>query len=157
QEHDLVFFYRVPATTAVGEAIARARAARRHLIGSIDDLVFSRDAVALPSLDRLSAPEQALWRRGVERYRATLAACDAFLGPPQPLVDEALALGWHARLHRNSLASAELALAEAATEGLARRRGEVVLGYFSGTPTHDEDFASIAPALVEVLRRHPHV
>jgi len=157
-EHDLLFLYRVPATPAVGEAIARARAAGRHLIGAIDDLVFCREASALPRLDSLSPAEQALWRRGVERYRATLAACDAFLGPTEPLVDAALALGWDARLHRNSLAPAELALAEAAADGLLlRRRGEVVLGYFSGTPTHDDDFASIAPALALVLRRHPHV
>lgn len=153
-EHDVVFLYRVPATAAVGAALERARAAGRRLIGTIDDLVFSPDEAALPRLDHLSPPERALWRRGVERYRATLAACDAFLGPTDPLVHEAARLGWDAQLHRNSLAPAELALAAAARRSAVARRGEVVLGYFSGTPTHDDDFASIAPALAEVLDRH---
>jgi glycosyltransferase involved in cell wall biosynthesis len=156
-EHDLVFLYRVPATESVRAAVERAHRRGRRLIGTIDDLVFSPDGDALPRLDHLPPAERALWRRGVERYRATLAACDGFLGPTEPLVREAAALGWDAHLHRNSIAPAELALATAAMRPERRGRAEVVLGYFSGTPTHDDDFASIAPALARVFRRHEHV
>lgn len=155
--HDLLLLYRVPATVGVLRAIDRVRAAGGRIVGSIDDLIFSPDESALPPLDHLPAAEQALWRRGVERYRATLAACDAFLGPTEPLVAEAASLGWEARLHRNAVSPADLALASAARGAVPSRHGDVVLGYFSGTPTHDDDFASIAPALAAVLREHSRV
>jgi glycosyltransferase involved in cell wall biosynthesis len=156
-EHDVLFLYRVPATEHVRDAIDAARRHDRRVVGSIDDLVFSPDAAALPNLASAGPEERALWRRGVERYRATLAACDVFLGPTEPLVVAASALGWDARLHRNALSPADLLLADRARGEGRRARREVVLGYFSGTPTHDDDFASIGPALAELLRARPEV
>lgn len=156
-EHDVLFLYRVPATELVRDAIDAARRHGRRVVGSIDDLVFSPDPAALPNLGAATDEERALWRRGVERYRATLAACDAFFGPTEPLVAEAHALGWVARLHRNALSPADLDLAERARCSQRPGRRDVVLGYFSGTPTHDDDFASITPALAEILCARPAV
>ena len=156
-EHDVLFLYRVPATGQVRDAIDAARRNGRRVVGSIDDLVFSPDAAALPNLESAPPEERALFRRGVERYRATLAACDAFFGPTEPLVAEASALAWDARLHRNALSPADLALADRVRREGPRACREVVLGYFSGTPTHDDDFASIAPVLAEILRTRPEV
>lgn len=153
--HDLLFLYRVPVTAGVLQAIDRARSRGARVIGAIDDLIFSPDEGALPALEHLEPAEQALWRRGVERYRATLALCDAFVAPTEPLVAEATALGWDARLHRNAISPAEWALGAAALATAHPREEGVVLGYFSGTPTHDQDFAVIAPVLAEMLAAHP--
>jgi glycosyltransferase involved in cell wall biosynthesis len=35
-------------------------------------------------------------------------------------------------------------------------RSTILLGYFSGTKSHDRDFASIAPALIRTLHQYPH-
>jgi hypothetical protein len=156
--HDLLFLYRVPDTRHVGRVIARGRAANRPVVGSIDDLIFVDDRECLPPLDHLEAGERELWLDGVRRYRATLERCDAFVAPTEPLLEEARRLGWTAYLHRESVSAVELALAERARMARGERSpraAAVRLGYFSGTATHDADFASIAPPLVEAMRRHP--
>lgn len=155
---DLLFLYRVPATEHVRSLLTRSRERGVASIGAIDDLIFVDDPALLPPLDHLPPGEHELWRRGVRRYGATLAACDAFVAPTEPLVEAARALGWRAYLHRNAVSPAELELARRARAAAApRASGEVVLGYFSGTPTHDEDFASIASPLADLLRTEPRV
>lgn len=156
--HDLLFLYRVPETAAIRALLDAAGDLGLPRIASIDDLIFVDDPRCLPDLDHLPAAERDEWRAGVRRYRATIARCDAFVAPTEPLVRIADGLGWRAHLHRNSVAPAELELGRrarvAAAAARAARPGPV-LGYFSGTPSHDEDFASIARALRDVLSSDP--
>jgi len=158
---DVVLAYRTPETPLVRAVLAAARRRGVPVLGTIDDLIFVPDAGSLPSLEHLGADERALWLDGVRRYRAVLDACDGFLAPTEPLLATARDLGWRAWLHRDALSSVELALGDRARRRESERRTsstaatEVLLGYFSGTPTHDRDFATIAPALAEVLAAHP--
>lgn len=152
--HDLLFLYRVPETAQVRALLAHAGDLGLPRIAAIDDLIFVDEPAYLPSLDHLAEDERALWRAGVRRYRATIELCDAFLAPTEPLVRIGDALGWRSYLHRNALAPAELELGRRA-RAVARARRSPLLGYLSGTPTHDEDFASISRALRDVLRAHP--
>jgi len=157
-QHDVLFLYRVPETGRVRVALEQAADLGIPRIAVIDDLIFVDDASCLPSLNELSPAERDQWRSGVRRYRATIELCDAFVAPTEPLVTIADGLGWRAHLHGNSVAPAELELGRRARAAAARAaRPDPVLGYFSGTPTHDEDFASIARALRDVLRAHPAV
>jgi len=154
--HDLLFLYRVPETDAVRASLAQAGDLGLPRIAAIDDLIFVDDPAHLPSLDHLDAGERHLWRAGVRRYRATIERCDAFLAPTEPLVRTGDALGWASYLHRNALSPAELELGRRARAAAAPANPATpVLGYFSGTPTHDEDFGSIARALRDVLQAHP--
>jgi len=155
--HDLLFLYRVPETVRVRAALDLAADLGTPRIAALDDLIFIDDPDCLPRLDALTAAERDEWREGVRRYRATIERCDAFVAPTEPLVAAADGLGWRAYLHRNAVAPAELELGRRARDAAGVRRGDPVLGYFSGTPTHDEDFASIARALRDVLRAHPRV
>src|SRR5512142_2008819 len=64
------------------------------------------------------------------------------------------------RVHRNAFSLEMLALSNAAfqqrTVRVANREGDrLVIGYASGTRTHDHDFALIQPALCEVLGHYP--
>jgi len=155
EAHDALFFYRVPWNDRTRALVERARDADRIVIGAIDDLIFDPAPELLPPLDHLPAAERALWIEGVERYRATLEACDAVIAPTAPLVEHARSLGWRAYLHRNALSEPERTIAERAREAAVRDPEQIVLGYASGTPTHDADLASIAPALADLLQEHP--
>lgn len=158
ETHDLLFLYRVPETLGTRRLLDAAADLGVPRIGAIDDLIFVDDPRCLPDLEHLTVAQRDEWRAGVRRYRATLARCDAFLAPTEPLVRIADGLGWRAFLHRNSVAPAELELGRrariAAGASRAARSGPV-LGYFSGTPSHDEDFASIARALRDALAAEP--
>jgi glycosyltransferase involved in cell wall biosynthesis len=156
--HDLLFLYRVPETLGTRRLLDAAADLGVPRIGAIDDLIFVDDPRCLPDLEHLTAGQRDEWRSGVRRYRATLARCDVFLAPTEPLVRIADGLGWRAYLHRNSVAPAELELGRRARLAVAASRAArpgPVLGYFSGTPSHDEDFASIARALRDALAAEP--
>ena len=87
-------------------------------------------------------------------------ACDAVLVPTDDLRREAEAQGWRAFVHRDGASAVELALGQRARqcrEEAAPADGGVWIGLFSGTPTHDGDFAGVAEALSGVMREDPRV
>lgn len=155
---DAVVMYRVPATVQILDLIDEIRATDTPILGDIDDLIFDPDIEPLlDNLDGLTKRERALWRRGVYRYRTTLEYCDYFLGSTATISEEAnRLLGVPTRTWANGVGAklaqvTERALAEPRTEGPLR------IGYFSGTDTHDADWAAIEPAVARVLDARPEV
>ncbi len=155
---EALFVYRTPITHEIAGLLTRARAAGITILGSIDDLIFVSEPEALPSMAHLSARARHQWREGVRRYRATLEQCDLFVAPSEPLRNEAARLGLATALHPDAASEIELALGDAARrQRLAYTPADpssVTLGYFSGSPTHDRDFAEAAPAILSTLQRH---
>jgi len=163
--HDVLLLYRVPYSPWVASVLDRARALGRATVFAIDDLIFDPEIADAPPLRQMDADARRLWHEGVVRYRRTLLACDAFLATTGPLAAAGRAAGKPTYLHRAGLAARELALGAAAARSAARagapgtasRATPVRLGYFSGTATHDEDFATIVPALTALLEQNPEV
>jgi glycosyltransferase involved in cell wall biosynthesis len=155
---DVVVFYRVPATVQVLELIDALHGAGVCCAFDVDDLIFDpavRDEI--PALRLLPPDDAELWLQGVERYRTTLEACDAYIGSTAMLVEHATELtGLPAHRFDNGVG---LVLARRCDDELRRARqpGPLRIGYLSGTTTHDEDWFHVEPAVVEVLDRHPHV
>ena len=152
---DVVIVYRVPMSRWVTHWIAGARAARRPLVFSCDDLVFDPATAPEDALALLSDNQRAGWRAYGERYAQTLRACDAFLGTTEPLVAAAARAGIRGTVVRNGLGAAELTIAESARHAAAQPRDGVRIVYGSGTIMHDLDFALVEPALAAVLAAHP--
>jgi glycosyltransferase involved in cell wall biosynthesis len=155
---DVVVFYRVPATVQVLALIDALHGAGVPCAFDVDDLIFD-PAIAdeIPALRLLDPDDAALWLQGVQRYRTTLEACDAYIGSTAMLVDHAATLtGLPAHRFDNGVG---LALARRCDDELRRERrpGPLRIGYLSGTTTHDEDWFHVEPAVVEVLDRHPTV
>ncbi len=158
--HDVLVLYRVPDGAWARHLLARARALGRATVFAVDDLIFDPAVADPPPVRGMDAAERRLWHDGVVRYRRTLDACDAFLTTTAPLAAAGRQIGKPTYLHRCGLAARELALGAAArgdragTDRAPTRR-EVRLGYFSGTATHDEDFATIAAVLRRLVERDP--
>jgi glycosyltransferase involved in cell wall biosynthesis len=154
--HDVLVLYRVPDAPWIRHLLARATALGRPTVFAVDDLIVVPELTDVPALRGRSDAEHRLWHDGVRRYRRTLEACDAFLATTEPIAAVGRGLGMPTHLQRCGVSSAELALGAAARAGSAAA-GTVRLGYFSGTATHDDDLAAIAPVLVSLLVRHPQV
>ncbi len=121
------------------------------------DLRPRRCVDEIPALRLLAPDEAALWLQGVNRYRTTLEACDAYIGSTAMLVDHAAAVtGLPTYRFDNGVG---LVLARRADRELRRPRrpGPLRVGYLSGTTTHDDDWFFVEPAVIEVLDRHPTV
>ncbi len=157
---DAVVVYRVPATPQVLDLIAevRRRTPAVPVLFDVDDLIF--DESMRPHVDgiaHLPGDQQELWWQGVRRYRTTLEACDGFVGSTDALCEHATrSTGVPAVRFANGVG---LLLGQVSDLALGRPRspGPLRLGYFSGTDTHDRDWAAVEPAIATVLSRHPGV
>lgn len=154
---DAVVLHRVPMTAQVFASLARFRTARPHvpLLFDVDDLIVDVDLVVdLHTLDRLPAQDRQWWLEGVRRYRATMLLCDAVTVSTPTIAASVAEAGLPAFVLPNGVGGVT-AHDSARALRRDRRPGALRLGYFSGSPTHDEDWASVAPAVAEVLRGHP--
>jgi len=151
---DSVVLYRVPATVQVLNLIADMRRSRPDvpILFDVDDLIFDPELEnEVHGLSALSADERALWWRGVARYRTTMEASDMFVGSTEELCRHATAVtGLPSARFANGVGTL---LGQASDDALRQPRssGPLRIGYFSGTTTHDADWASIEPAVIDVM------
>lgn len=158
RQADALVVYRVPATPQVLSLIQEVRRRRVPVFFDVDDLIFDPEiASEIPALTILDRDAAALWLEGVRRYRTTMEACDVYIGSTAMLCRHAAAVtGLPTERFDNGVS---LVLARQADFALRRTRlpGPLRVGYFSGTTTHDHDWALIEPAVAEVLARRPEV
>lgn len=155
---DVIVLYRLPMSQSIERLIKLARESGKPVIFDTDDLIFEPELTAWQrAVQNLSASDQAQHLEGVRRYLTTLLACDAVTVATPALSELARQRGRRTFVHRNSLGRE---MRELADELCAERRNpaagsKVVIGYGSGTATHDVDFGEAAPALEKVLARFP--
>ncbi len=166
----VVIFHRVGLDRFAERLYRRVQDEGGITVFDTDDLVF--DAAA-----RLAVPHRlygmdlirAAWvREDAEAHRRAMQQADAVLVATDYLADETREVGTPTWVHRNGFSLEMLRLSEDARTEEARaqkaqggadagRRGRIVVGYASGTPTHDADFGVAEPALVRLLQAHADV
>jgi hypothetical protein len=168
--YDLVVLHRVEFTALIAELFEVAACGAIPVVFDTDDLVFDLAAVSsIRFLNRFGKEKREQYITTVRLLRETASRCSGLLVTTVPLQTAALRCGFNALVHRNGYSSQMLAAAANAlassslmptqpaqpdeTNGF--RRETVILGYLSGSPTHDADFATIAPAIAAVLSKHP--
>lgn len=155
---DLLLFHRVADADVVETLMARARAAHITALMDIDDLVFDPDAAAhIDALRWMDEADRSLFLNGIEGYRRSLLLCDGALVTTEALADAVRRLGKRAWVHRNALSLDLLRLSDEAMRARAPDRDRVIVGYASGTRTHNRDFALVAPALERLLAERADV
>jgi glycosyltransferase involved in cell wall biosynthesis len=128
------------------------------VIQDLDDLIFDVQAFQwIDSPDFKDPVRAALYLEDMRRSRQTLDRCPAASVSTGYLAERIRSLGKPAWVHRNAFSLEMLALAEQAYRQSRRSQEKVVIGYASGTPTHNKDFALVKSSLLEVLRRFPQV
>jgi glycosyltransferase involved in cell wall biosynthesis len=156
----LAIFYRVPGTPEVLDLVAECRRLRVTSWWEVDDVIF--DEAIYRGNGNLETLEPALREQlleGVRLYRRAMLACDGAIASTPALATGMRAAGVRDVLVvENALDTETLSAAAAArAQAEARRSGEVVVTYGSGTRTHDVDFARAAPALLRLMRTRPEV
>jgi glycosyltransferase involved in cell wall biosynthesis/GT2 family glycosyltransferase len=153
QSYGVVVLFRLPYGERVDAVVRAARLIGVRLLFDIDDLIFDpRLDGLMPFRRRYSAEEWATtYGQLITNLRRTFDACDAFIGSTPELAEHARRLGKRAHVHPNVAPSPYLKAGKWAARLSRALRVQPTIGYFSGSDTHDEDFASIAPAIETVL------
>ncbi len=163
---DTLVVCRVRYDDSVAHVLERARQLGVDTVFDCDDLVFDPDYVhlVLHTLDQAMG-EQAwdCWFASIGRIGATMRQCNRAIVTNAFLADRlrAAAPGKDVRVVPNFLdreqLDVSLRLYAAKRHSGFARDGRVHIGYFSGTPTHNHDFAIVEDALADLLRTDARV
>lgn len=157
-EDGLVILHRVPFDGSVDKLLTATKAWGSLVIGDIDDLLFDPAAFEwIDSPDFQNPVRSRLYQEEMRRHRTTLEACDAIIASTDYLAECARPLGKKIWVLRNAFSQEMLVFARQALQRRSQNGSRIVLGYASGTPTHDRDFARVAPTLLEILSTYPQV
>ena len=159
---DLVTAFR--ATWGESLAAVRERCTTRGipLVHDIDDLVFDPAVIAsgqIAFIDRLPEERRQSWLTASALHRRAIAESDACVVTTASLATAAAVVVPRVYVLRNGLSAAMLAAAFEARGNPKPSAGDgrLRVGFASGTPTHHRDFATIAPALADLLAQRPDV
>jgi glycosyltransferase involved in cell wall biosynthesis len=157
-QSDVVILQRVPMDAYIVKLLNAMRRHKSLIIYDTDDLLFDPTLLQwIDSPDFADPIRTHLYRKEMDRQRWTLESSDAALVSTEYLADRIKTLNKSVWIHRNAFSLEMESIARSAEPQKRQADARRVLGYASGTPTHDRDFALISPELKEVLCNHPDV
>jgi len=159
--YECFILHRVPWSRELARFVRQARDHGKPVLFDTDDLVFEPEAHAhIAALLELDEAHRARYIAGLRRMQRTLQECDGVLVSTEPLRAAASRYNPSIEIAYNA-ASDEMTLqadvAIAARRGRADEDETVTIAYFSGTATHNVDFAEAADAVLWALETYPNV
>lgn len=151
--------YRCPLTPEVEAFINRAHELGKTVWFDVDDLVIDTSYTdELPVVQSMSEADRAIFNDGVMRTGQTLRLCDGAIATTDRLAIELKKYVPQVFINRNVASKEMFDFSRIAfEEGGRRSDSNTVLGYFSGSMTHNADFKEIIPALAVIFNRYPNV
>ena len=151
-------FYRCPITPEVEKLIQLAKANNKTVFYDIDDLVIDQKYTdTIEHLKTLSTEEKALYDDGVNRMRKTLELCDYAITTTERLAEELKNYCPNVFINRNTASEKMVEYSLEALNNVQKDSQKVILGYLSGSITHNADFEMILPAIVKIMNENENV
>jgi len=150
-------FFRCPITDEVRDFIAEAKAANKTCFFDIDDLVIDKKYTdRIKYVAAMQGADRELYDDGVKRMGETFQLCDSAITTTVRLRKELESYGKTVYINRNVASDEMVKHSLVALESKPANGDKVVIGYFSGSITHNEDFELILPSLTRLLRDRPN-
>lgn len=152
----LFIFFRCPITDTIESFIKQAKQLNKTILFDIDDLVIdTKYTDTIPYVLALSEKEKSIYDDGVHRMGKTLSMCDAAITTTEKLATELSHYVPEVFINRNTASEKMLELSEIALEKIKETtrpiHDEITIGYFSGSITHNEDFAMVEPVITRLM------
>lgn len=163
---DLLVICRTGYSYRINQLITRFRVMGKRVLFDIDDLVFNTSYAHLimSTLDQNSEQAEAwdYWFAYLGRMGETLRMCDGALTTNDYLAARiSVFSGLPVNVVPNFINKEQLELSESLfcrkEESGFASDDKICLGYFSGSPSHNLDYAVITSALEEVMENDPRV
>lgn len=142
----------------LAKLIELAKKLNREIIFETDDLVF--DPIYFQQAEfyeKLNSFQKIEYKKGVgseivnDSYVKTCTTTTTFLAKK---LEER---GKKVFIVHNKLSQKDLEIANEILKNPKRKDGKIRLGYFSGTASHNKDFATITNALLQIMEKYPQV
>ena len=160
KRYNVFIFYRCPWLPEFETIFKDIRGKNKVSIYAIDDLVIDRRYTdTLPVVQALLPEDRTIYDDGVNRHGKLMEQCDYAVTTTGELAKELT--GYknlkEVYIDRNMRSDETVYHSDAAIQGVIRDDEKIIIGYSSGTNTHNEDFHMVAPALVRLLDEHENV
>ena len=147
-------FYRCPITPEVKAFIEKAKYNNKTVFFDIDDLVFdTKYTDTIEYVQKMSKEDKKVYDDGVIRMGETLDLCDYAITTTEGLRDELKKHVKEVYINRNTASERMLELSLKTTK---RNDDKIIMGYLSGSITHNPDFEMIKPAIIKIMDEYPN-
>lgn len=151
-------FFRCPVTETIEEFIKIAKQHNKTVFYDIDDLVIDEKYTnTIEHLKTLSPEEKAIYDDGVNRMRRTLELCDYAITTTERLAVELQNYIDEVYINRNVASEKMVELSHLAMKSVTKEKDKIILGYLSGSITHNEDFELILPVIKRIMDENDNV
>lgn len=152
-------FFRCPITDEVEALINQAHYFNKTCFFDIDDLVIHRRYTnQIPYVAAMDREDKAEYDDGVIRMEKTLKLCDCLITSTSTLARE-LSENYQkpVLINRNVASEEMLKLSLDAISAVQPHPEKFIIGYLSGSITHNPDFDLIKPAILRLMSEHSNV
>lgn len=153
-----VVVFRCPITENVKKLIDRAHYFNKRVFYDVDDLVIdTKYTDGIKYVEQMSREDRALYDDGVKRMGETMQLCDYCITTTPALKRELEKYGKEVFVNRNVASEEMVKLSLNAVKRVKKNQGEIVIGYLSGSITHNPDLELIMPALIKIMDEFSNV
>ena len=150
-------FYRCPILPVIEEFVKKAKENNKVTFYDIDDLVFdTKYTDEIDYVKNLVGAEKDLYNDGVIRMGKTLKLCEYGIASTTRLQKEMSKHLKEVYVNRN-VASEEMVKYSQKYLNTEKDKDRVIMGYFSGTITHNKDFELIMPIIIKLLKKYDNL
>jgi glycosyltransferase involved in cell wall biosynthesis len=156
----IFIFHRTLYTSTVAKLIKKIKEQKKEILFETDDLVFDVKYIQNTDLykTKMGIFEKMQYKTGVgeeilkDEYVKVCATSTTFLAK--------ILEGYGKKVYitKNKFSNHELEVTENILQNIPKIKDEYVrIGYFSGTHSHNKDFAAITEAFMEIMGKYPKV
>lgn len=157
-QFSVFIFHRVLYTPSVAKLIGRIKDLGKEIIFETDDLVYDPEfLVHMDYFNQMNALERKLYEHGVGGEILADPSVRVCTTSTTYLAERLRERGKQVFLVKNKVSEEDVVTAETILKDVAKDPTLVRIGYLSGTPSHNKDFATITEALVVLLGKYPQM
>lgn len=156
----IIIFYRCPWNKYVNETINLAKSFNKRVLFDIDDLVIdTKYTNFIPYIQKLSNYQKKIYDDGVCRMGKTLKLCEGVITSTETLANELKNYVKNVFVNHNVASEEMFKLSLEALENKSKFKNndELVIGYFSGSITHNSDLEIVIPAFIKILQEFNNI
>lgn len=151
-------FFRCPITDTIKNFIQLAKENNKKVFFDVDDLVIdTKYTDQVKYVSNLPVNEKKVYDDGVNRMNETLKLCDYAITSTERLAEELSHYVKDVYINHNCASEEMVKISEKAIMNTNKDKDKIIIGYLSGSITHNDDFKMILPALIRILDKYDNV
>ena len=159
RNYRIIILFRCPLTENIEKAINLAKKLNKKVLFDIDDLVIDKKYTnTIPYVTTLSQKEKEIYDNGVERMGKTLNLCQGAITTTKALANELKNYTSEVFINHNVASEEMWKLSQDSLINNEKKTNQnVIIGYFSGSITHNSDIEMIKDPLLKILKEFKNV